>query len=65
MLKCCPEQLRLATERETILLELHEDKQLPKWDFPRIADELGGNEYDDITEIPDEAEWRRAGNPDH
>ena len=65
LLKCCPEQLRHATGRETVLLELHETRQLPRWDFPRVAEELGGTEYDDLSEQPEEDEWLRAGNPDH
>ena len=43
LIKCCPEQLRHSSERETIIHELHTLDQQP-WDFPRVADELGGNE---------------------
>ena len=49
LLKGCPEQMRHATERE-ITVELQGGEHLPRWDFPRIAEELGGNEYDDFSE---------------
>ena len=44
LLKCCPEQLRHASVREKILTELHDQHQVPQWDFPKVAQELGGNE---------------------
>ena len=64
LLKCCPEQLRHASEREKILDELHAEDSQP-WSFPRVAGELGGNDYEDWSEQPPEEEWRRAGDPQH
>ena len=64
LLKCSVEQLRHASQREVILEELHEPEVQP-WDFPRVAKELGGNDYDDLTcEAPSEAEWHRANDPE-
>lgn len=63
LIKCCPEQLRRSSERETIIHELHTLDQQP-WDFPRVADELGGNEFDDYSEQPSENEWHRAHDPE-
>lgn len=65
LLKCCPEQLRHASEREVILTELHDPKESPTWDFPIVAEELGNNDYEDLREQPEETEWRRAANPLH
>ena len=59
LVKCSVEQLRPATDREIILAELMPDHQ-PDWSFQRVAEELGGNEYEDVsTEIPAEEEWSR------
>ena len=44
LLKCCLEQLRPATERETILAELERDAH-EDWDFQKVARDLGGNEF--------------------
>eukprot|EP00435_Cladocopium_sp_Y103_P051539 s2061_g16.t1 len=64
LLKCSVEQLRHASQREVILEELHEPEVQP-WDFPRVAKELGGNDYDDLTcEAPSETEWHRANDPE-
>ena len=63
LLKCCPEQLRHASVREKILTELHDQHQVLQWDFPKVAQELGGNEYEDITEVPTIGEWKRARDP--
>ena len=64
LVKCCPEQLRPASEREIVLEEL-EAGQYDDWDFHRVAKELGGNEFEDVShDIPEELEWRRAQNPD-
>ena len=49
--------------REKILTELHDQHQVPQWDFPKVAQELGGNEYEDITEVPTIGEWKRARDP--
>ncbi|CAL1171479.1 unnamed protein product [Cladocopium goreaui] len=61
LIKCCPEQLRPASEREELLefLGNPEENKAP-WNFTRVASALGGNEMDDITgEIPDLATWQR------
>lgn len=65
LLKCSPEQLRMASERETILAEL-DAGQYEDWDFHRVAQQLGGNEFLDVShELPGEEEWRRAQDPEH
>jgi hypothetical protein len=64
LLKCCPEQLRHASDRERILEELHAPDPQP-WTFARVADELGGNEFEDWSEQPMESEWKRAADPEH
>ena len=64
LLKCSVEQLRHASQREQLLEELHEPEVQP-WDFPRVAKELGGNDYDDLSgDVPTEAEWMRANDPE-
>lgn len=63
LLKCCPEQLRHASQREQLLEELHSESPTP-WDFTKVARELGGNDYDDVSaEVPPEEEWHRAADP--
>ncbi|CAL1160364.1 unnamed protein product [Cladocopium goreaui] len=63
LLKCSPEQLRRASEREVLLEELHA-KLYDDWDFDRVAQQLGGNEFLDVsTEVPSYAEWLRAQDP--
>ena len=63
LLKCSVEQLRHASPQEKLLEELHTPEVQP-WDFPRVAKELGGNDYDDVTEeAPTITEWRRAADP--
>ena len=65
LLKCSPEQLRMASQREVLLEELHQ-KQYDDWDFHRVAEQLGGNEFLDLTqEVPDDEEWQRAQDEDH
>ncbi|CAE7201192.1 RE2 [Symbiodinium sp. CCMP2592] len=60
LLKCCPEQLRRASPREELLETLAEDKQAP-WSFTKVAEEIGGNQYQDISgEKPEVEEWHRA-----
>ena len=65
LIKCCPEQLRRASAREELLEHIadpqHEDAP---WNFPRVASELGGNEYWDISsDIPTEEDWKMAQDP--
>ena len=65
LLKCCPEQLRRASDREVIIAELHDPDPATTWDFPKVAQQLGGNDFDDMTEVPTEEEWQRAMDPQH
>ena len=63
LVKCSLEQLRLASEKETILSELAAG-EYSDWDFHRVAKELGGNEFEDISEeVPSQEEWHRAQDP--
>ncbi|CAE7233664.1 RE1 [Symbiodinium sp. CCMP2592] len=66
LLKCCPEQLRPASPREELLEALaagRQGEQTP-WTFQRIAEEIGGTRYEDITgERPSPSEWHRAQDP--
>ena len=62
LIKCCPEQLRRASSREELLEHIadpqHEDAP---WNFPRVAAELGGNEYWDISQdVPTDEDWQMA-----
>ena len=61
LIKCCVEQLRPASQREELLEHLSKDDETATpWTFPRVADELGGNEFDDITaEKPDDDQWEK------
>eukprot|EP00439_Symbiodinium_sp_Y106_P025508 s4411_g3.t1 len=63
LLKCCPEQLRHASEREELLEGLardHGEAETP-WTFTKVAKEIGGNQYQDISdEKPDTTEWERS-----
>ena len=65
LLKCSPEQLRPASPREELLDHLaSEGEPSTPWTLPRVAAELGGNEYEDISEeIPSEPEWTAAQDP--
>ena len=64
LLKCCPEQLRHASEKEQLIEELR--AEVPQtWDFPKVAEELGGNDFEDWTAVPPEEEWHRANDPQH
>ena len=50
LLKCSPEQLRPASPREELLDHLASDTcDSTPWTLPRVASELGGNEYEDIS----------------
>ena len=65
LLKCCPEQLRHASQREILIDELHSEDPTP-WEFTKVSRQLGGNDFDDISmEVPTEEEWRRAGDAAH
>ena len=61
--KCSTEQLRHASSREQLLHELH-GPTVETWDFHRIAAQLGGNEFLDVSkEVPTEVEWEAAQDP--
>ena len=62
LIKCCPEQLRHASEREEIIEELSVEDRTP-WTFTKVAEEIGGNQYEDCTEVPEAMEWERAQDP--
>ena len=62
LIKCAPEQLRRATEREEMLEAImsHQGQATP-WTFTQVASSIGGNQYEDISEEkPDTSEWHRA-----
>ena len=60
LLKCSREQLRPASHREEVVESLTPEGQAP-WTFSRVAQEVGGSQYEDISqEIPSAAEWERA-----
>ena len=63
LLKCSPEQLRPASEREELLETLARENgelQTP-WTFTRLSEEIGGNSFQDLShEVPSEQEWLRA-----
>ena len=64
LLKCSPEQIRRASAREELIEALSEDVKLP-WTYHRVAKEIGGGQYEDISkEIPSSAEWSRAQDPE-
>ena len=65
LLKCAPEQLRRASPKEELVEALSEGSQATPWTFTRVAEEIGGNKYQDITsEVPSDTEWRRAQDVD-
>ena len=63
LIKCSPEQLRYASEREELLESLakeHGHESTP-WTYTRVAAEIGGSQYQDISEeVPSDTEWSRA-----
>ena len=62
LLKCAPEQLRRATEREELMEALaSKSGEATPWTFKAVASEIGGNRYEDISaEAPSASEWNRA-----
>ena len=67
LMKCSPEQLRHASAREALLEALA--SRTPEggtpWSFQKVAEEIGGNRYEDISgEIPEAQEWTRAQDPE-
>ena len=62
LLKCCVEQLRPATHREELIehMATDEDKKAP-WTIPRLVDQLGSHEYEDVSEqAPSQQQWQQA-----
>ncbi|CAE7498754.1 unnamed protein product, partial [Symbiodinium sp. CCMP2456] len=65
LLKCSPEQLRRASTREEVVEALSEPhQQQTPWTFQTVAQQIGGNRFEDITEQPDATEWNRAQHPE-
>ena len=63
LLKCCPEQLRRASEREELLEVLAKPEDRTPWTFQRVAAEIGGNQVKDYSHHkPTEREWSNAQN---
>ena len=63
LIKCCPEQLRRASEREELVESLIQGEQQAStpWTFSRVAEEIGGNQFEDLSQDrPTPAEWARA-----
>ena len=63
LLKCSPEQLRRASEREELLEAVARDqgRDPTPWTFTRLASEIGGNQFEDVSEEgPTDEEWYRA-----
>ena len=55
LMKCSPEQLRHASDREAHLeaLATRTAEGGTPWTFTRVAEEIGGNRYEDISgEVP-------------
>ena len=64
VIKCCVEQLRPASKREELLEHLGEGEPEAPWTFPRITQELGGNEYEDVSmDAPALEDWEAAQDP--
>ena len=65
LIKRCPEQLRRASSREELLEHIADPQnEDAPWNFPRVAAELGGNEYWDISQdVPAEEDWEMAQDP--
>ncbi|CAE7500597.1 RE1, partial [Symbiodinium sp. CCMP2456] len=66
LLKCSPEQLRRASDREELLeaMAAPHEQQAP-WTYHMVAEQIGGNRYEDISsEIPQVEEWQRAQRPE-
>ncbi|CAE7453298.1 RE1, partial [Symbiodinium sp. CCMP2456] len=60
LMKCSPEQLRPASQREELVESLATEDQTP-WTYTRLAEEIGGTQYEDISEeVPTPSEWQRA-----
>ena len=63
LIKCAPEQLRRASEREELIEVLSDSQRQTPWTFTRVASEIGGNQYQDLShDLPSLAEWQRSQN---
>ncbi|CAE7537598.1 RE2 [Symbiodinium sp. CCMP2456] len=61
LIKCCPEQLRRASEREELLEMLAKPEDRTPWTFQRVAAEIGGNQVKDYSQQqPTPQEWHGA-----
>ncbi|CAE7660472.1 RE1, partial [Symbiodinium sp. CCMP2456] len=61
LIKCCPEQLRRASEREELLEMLAKPEDRTPWTFQRVAAEIGGNQVKDYSQQqPTSQEWHGA-----
>ena len=65
LLKCSPEQLRQASEREELIEAMVSPSAMKvPWTYHMVAEEIGGNRYEDISaEVPEASEWERAQDP--
>ena len=66
LIKCCPEQLRAASEREELLEALTKDhgQEPTPWTFTKLATEIAGTQYQDVSgDKPTDNEWWRAQDP--
>ena len=63
LIKACAEQLRRASPREELVEAVTEAQPTP-WTFSRMAEQLGGNQFEDVSQHkPSLEEWRRAQDP--
>ena len=63
LVKCCVEQLRRASQREELVEALTEQDRTP-WTYTRVAEQIGGNQYEDVSSNqPSANEWWRAQEP--
>ncbi|CAE7633802.1 RE1, partial [Symbiodinium sp. CCMP2456] len=61
LIKCCPEQLRRASQREELLEMLAKPEDRTPWSFQRVAAEIGGNQVKDYSQQrPTPPEWHGA-----
>ena len=64
LVKCCVEQLRRASQREELVETLVQEDATP-WTFNRVAEQIGGNQYEDVSaDSPQLEEWLRAQRPE-
>ena len=64
LVKCCVEQLRRASPREELVETLVQEDSTP-WAFTRVAEQIGGNQFEDVSaDSPHLEEWLRAQNPE-